>query len=136
MEYPPAGTRVKAAIIDFLLMLLVFTLTAYVIDAIGGAPNWLRASIFVLMVYLYDPLAVGLRGGTLGHHLLGVEVRSHSNQEKRINLLIATLRVMVKYVLGGISVLVSYSRKDHRALHDLICDSVVIYKDPEKRIAD
>ena len=101
MEYPPTGTRVKAGILDFLLIVSIWTLTAYVIDSVGGAPGWLRGAVFVIMVYLYDPLSVGFWGGTLGHRLLGVEVRKFSNPKERINLLMATLRVMVKYLLGG-----------------------------------
>lgn len=127
-QYPPPGIRVKAAFVDVILLLLVFTLTAYVIDSAGGAPSWLRATIFVVMLYLYDPLAVGLFGGTIGHHFFGVEVRQYSDQSSRINLLMAGLRVVIKYALGFISVIVSYTREDSRAVHDLVCDSVVVYK--------
>ena len=132
MNYPPTGTRLKAGIIDFLFIVSIWTLTAFVIDSVGGAPNWLRGAVFVVMVYLYDPLSVGFWGGTLGHRLLGVEVRRNSQPEARVNLLLATLRVMIKYFLGIISVIVSYAREDNRAIHDLVCDSVVVYKDSER----
>jgi uncharacterized RDD family membrane protein YckC len=128
MEYPPTGYRVKSGIIDAVLILTIFTFAVFVIDSVGGAPSWVRASIFILCLYIYDPLTIGLFGGTLGHHLMKVEVRRFSDKNKRIGLPLASLRVIAKYILGFVSILVSYSREDGRAIHDLISDSVVIYK--------
>ena len=117
-------------------MIIVFTLFAFLIDGYGGAPAWLRATVYVLMIYLYEPLSVNWRGGTVGHRLLGLEVRRFSNPSRRLDLLRCSVRILFKLVLGGISVLVSYLREDNRTLHDMICGSVVVYKDQVERDMD
>lgn len=128
MEYPTTNYRVKAAVVDIVVVLLIFVIASYAIDSVGGAPSWLRILILVGALYLYEPLMITMQGGTLGHTLMGLKVARFSDHRKKLNLLIAGLRFVIKYFLGTISILFCYIRKDNRALHDLICDSHVIFK--------
>ncbi|WP_339607368.1 RDD family protein [uncultured Roseivirga sp.] len=128
MEYPKTSFRIKAAIVDAILILTVMIITAFAIDSIGGVPDWVRIMIMALLFIAYEPMMVATNGGTIGHRILGVEVRKSSDSTQRLSLPIAIVRSILKFVLGIFSVLVSYTREDNRCIHDLICDSVVVYR--------
>lgn len=104
MEYPTTNYRIKAAVLDGVVVLLIFVIVSFAIDSAGGAPVWLRILILVGGVYLYEPLMISMLGGTLGHKLMGLKVTRFSDQQKRLNPLIAGLRFIIKYFLGFISI--------------------------------
>lgn len=128
MEYPTTNYRIKAALLDAVVVFLIFVIVSFAIDSAGGAPSWLRILIFVGGVYLYEPLMISMLGGTLGHKFVGLKVMRFSDQQKRLNPLIACLRFIIKYFLGFISIWFCYAREDKRALHDLVCDSHVVFR--------
>ena len=131
-EYPGIVTRIQALFVDLIVMLLIFTLAAYIIDFAGGAPGWLRGSVLFTMVFLYDPLTLSLYGGTLGHYLMGIRVKREDDLSKNIMLPLAFLRLFFKSLLGWISFLTVTGNKRRRAIHDLISGSVVIKKQEEQ----
>tara|TARA_A100000171_G_scaffold24519_1_gene22789 strand:- start:2106 stop:2495 length:390 start_codon:yes stop_codon:yes gene_type:complete len=128
MEYPKTSFRIKAAIVDLILILVVMVSAAFAIDSIGGVPDWVRISIMVLLIIVYEPMMVSTYGGTIGHRILGVKVTKSSDTTRRLNLPVAIIRSILKFALGIFSVMVSYTREDNRCIHDLICDSVVVYR--------
>tara|TARA_R110001599_G_scaffold119190_4_gene289030 strand:- start:593 stop:982 length:390 start_codon:yes stop_codon:yes gene_type:complete len=128
MEYPKTSFRLKAALVDIILILTVMVFSAYAIDSIGGVPDWVRISIMVLLFIVYEPMMVAKYGGTIGHRILGVKVTKSSNTASRLNLPVAIIRSILKFALGIFSVMVSYTREDNRCIHDLVCDSVVVFR--------
>lgn len=62
---------------------------------------------------------------TMGQAIMRIRVRTFESL-KRIPVHMAYLRLVVKYVLGGISVLTVPGRRDRRAIHDLPVDSIVV----------
>ncbi|GAB5526825.1 MAG: hypothetical protein Roseis2KO_46970 [Roseivirga sp.] len=129
MDYPANNYRIKASLLDAVLMLAMFTIASYIIDANGGAPSWLRILLLGGTIYLYDPLMVALFRGTLGHKFMGLRVVRFSDHQKRVNPLLAAVRFAIKYFLGFISIIFCYVREDRRALHDLVCNSHVVFKE-------
>lgn len=132
MEYPPTLFRIKAIMIDVIFILVMMVAAAYAIDAVGGVADWIRITIMSLLFIVYEPFMVSAYGGTLGHRLQGLEVRRVSDTSERIGVLMAIIRVIFKFVLGIFSVLTSYAREDNRCIHDLICDTVVIYRNQQE----
>lgn len=128
MEYPKTSFRIKASLVDIILILSVMVFSAYAIDSIGGVPDWVRIAIMVLLFIVYEPMMVSKYGGTIGHRILGVKVTKSSDTTGRLNLPVAIIRSVLKFVLGIFSVMVSYTREDNRCIHDLICDSIVVYR--------
>ncbi|MCG3167078.1 MAG: hypothetical protein POELPBGB_02861 [Bacteroidia bacterium] len=125
-EYPSISTRIQALFIDLVIMLLIFTLTAYLINLAGGAPAWLRGGILITMFFLYDPLAIAFFGGTLGHYAVGIRVKRSNNQSKNVLLPLTFLRFFFKTMLGWLSFLTVTANSRRRAIHDMVSGSVVI----------
>ena len=123
---PTLLTRVKAMAVDLCILLAVFSVSSVLIDAIGGASDLLRGSIFVFMLYLYDPLLTTLTGGTLGHKLMKLKVRCYDEPEKKISIWQALLRFMVKACLGWLSFLTVTGTKNKRAIHDIVSGSIIL----------
>ncbi len=126
--YPNLLTRVKALFVDFIVILIIFSITSLVIGKIGGAPNWVRGFILVFSLYLYEPVLISSFGGTVGHHLVKIRIKRMSNPDKKLNIFQASLRFIVKYLLGVISFLTITGNKKKRAIHDMASGSIVTYK--------
>lgn len=128
IQYPRTILRIKAALIDVVLILTLFIILSYVFDSIDKVADWVKILIYVLVFYFYEPYWVGFYGGTLGHKIMGIEVRMMSDKSKRIGFPISILRFIVKAAMGWISFIISYTREDSRCIHDLICGTAVFYK--------
>ncbi len=89
--------------------------------------GWIRAVLFILIWGVYEPVAMVL-GCTLGNYLMKIRVRRHEHIDKKINLLQAHLRFIIKITLGWISFLTINSNKERRAIHDFAAGSVMIEK--------
>lgn len=123
---PNLLTRVKAVFVDLLIMLLIFTGTTLFIDAFGEIPDFVRGSILIFMVYLYDPLLTAFTGSTLGHKAMNLKVRRFEDPERRISLGHAFLRFFTKGLLGWLSFLTVTSNRRKRAIHDMASGSIVL----------
>lgn len=124
--FPPLVTRIKALFIDLLILLLVFSSASLLIDFVGSFPNFIRGSILVFMVYLYDPVLTSFTGSTIGHKVMKLRVAKYANPEKRISLPIAMLRFIIKASLGWVSFLTVMGNNRKRALHDLMSGSIIL----------
>ncbi len=124
---PSLLRRVVALIIDLLVVMTVFFLVSMIFNQLGDVVTWLRASIFVFMWYLYDPLLTAYYT-TLGQYVAGIKVRKFSDGSKRISLSMAIVRFIIKSPLGWISFLTIPFTNGRRALHDLVSGSIVLKK--------
>lgn len=72
--YPSLVKRLQAMMIDFLILLSLFSLVSVIIGEFEQVATWVRAGIFLGIICLYEPLLVAFTGGTLGHKLLGIRI--------------------------------------------------------------
>ena len=126
--FPSLVTRVKALVIDAIVLLILFSLASILIDKFEQTPTLVRIIVFVFAFYIYEPLFVALLGGTIGHHAIGVTVKQIKQPTIKINPLQAIVRFITKYLLGWVSFLTLIGNKRKRAIHDLVSGSVVLYK--------
>ncbi len=106
-------------------------LAATILDKINPSQDeedgWIRGLIFISIWGIYEPLAMTI-GCTFGNYLMKIRVKRDSDNMKRINLLQAFVRFVVKIALGWISFLTIHSNKERRAIHDFVAGSVMIEK--------
>lgn len=126
--YPSLGNRYKSMVIDGLILVgFMFVGGALMADA-EGIPDWFRGLVFVLIFFLYEPLFVSFRGGTIGHFNNGLTVKQNKDTEKNIPLFAALVRAVIKIGLGWLSFLTMLSDPKKRAIHDFASGSIVVYK--------
>lgn len=125
VHYPTLLKRYQSLFIDLLFSILFTFGVAAVLDKVGEVPDWVRIAAFVFIWAVYEPLCQTF-GCTVGNYLIGLRVRKATDESKRINILQAYVRYMLKMLLGWISFLTIHSNPQRRALHDLAANSVVI----------
>ena len=94
--FPSLVARIKALFVDFIFLLLIFAGTSVLINAIGGVPDFVKGSIAVFMLCLYDPILTSFTGSTLGHKALGLGVRKYKHPDSYINFGQALIRFSTK----------------------------------------
>jgi uncharacterized RDD family membrane protein YckC len=124
--FPSLVTRVQALVIDSLIVVSVFFLAAYLINSIGNVSGLSRGLIFISTAFLYEPCCVYFKGGTAGHYVMNVRVKSVYNPQKNIWLIASFLRFFTKGLLGWLSFLTVTSNKRKRAIHDIVSGSIMI----------
>ena len=124
--FPSLIVRIKALVIDFLIILIVFTATTLFIDAFGDIPSFVKGFILIFMIWLYDPVLTSFTGSTLGHKMMKLKVRKFMQPESKISIGQAILRFLTKWSLGWISFLTVTSNDHKRAIHDLVSGSIVL----------
>jgi hypothetical protein len=126
-QYPSISDRVQSTFIDSLLIVALMFVCSSWLDRYENAPEWLRAALFVGLWGVYEPVCTSL-GCTVGNYLKNIRVRKHGDTGKRINLLQAFIRYVLKITLGWISFLSIHANKERRAIHDYAAQSVMIKK--------
>ncbi len=124
--------RVKASVIDGLMLLVFMISFSYVFSLFEDVPNALRLIALVFVFVLYEPIFTSVFGGTLGHLAHGLNVRKEGDETRNINVFAAIFRFVFKVLLGWISLLTVSSNAKQRAIHDLVGGSVIIYKKKSK----
>ncbi len=127
-EFPSLLRRIKALVIDLVVLLIIFSISALLINFIGGAPGWVRASIFIFMFYIYDPVFIAFNGATIGHAIMNMKVKRFKNPHKNMSLIMAVSRFFFKSILGWLSFLTVTFDKRKRAIHDKLTGSIVYIK--------
>src|SRR5579864_3695825 len=115
--YARPWPRVKAMLIDGLILMGAFVVAALVGANIAGA----GAAAFVVWAafwILYDPLMVWRTGGTIGHHVQNLRVVSDRTGGPP-SLVAAVVRNIVKGFFGIFSLLGMAASSRRKALHDL-----------------
>ena len=87
----------------------------------------MRKLAFVFVFFLYEPIFVGVFGGTIGHFIMNLRVRKNSDHAKKISIFSAVFRFAIKLLLGVISLISVNSDEKRRAIHDKLSGSVTIY---------
>ena len=123
--YPELKDRVQSTFIDTILIIVLMFGVASLLDRFENPPDWIRIVLFFGLFAIYEPVCTAL-GCTLGNYLTKIRVRQFGNPAKRINLLQAFVRYVLKFALGWISFLTMHSNKERRAIHDFAAGSVMI----------
>ncbi len=127
MNYPTVLERVKAIILDSVLMVVFMIVATYVFSLFDSVPDFARITVFIAIFLLYDPILTSAFGGTIGHIMMGIRVKRESNVLKNISLPFALLRYIIKALLGVVSFLTISANEKRKAIHDYVAGSVVIY---------
>jgi uncharacterized RDD family membrane protein YckC len=128
VKFPVLLARVKALLIDALILLSIFTAASLILDKLESTPDWVRGFIYIFMAFLYDPILTSMTGGTLGHKMIGIKVKRYSQPDMNISFPMALFRFLIKGSLGWLSFLTVTSNEHKRALHDKFSGSIVLYK--------
>ena len=126
MKYGSLINRVKAIIIDGLVLVGFGIITATILSEFENVDDSVRLIIFVFIFLLYDPIFVSIFGATIGHLIIGLKVRRENNITRKIIFPVALVRFTMKVLLGWISLLTVSGNKKSKAIHDTVVDSVVL----------
>ncbi len=126
INYALLPSRIKAAVIDSIILIASLYLVTEVFTLFDNVPNYIRMIAFLLIFVLYDPIFTSFYGATIGHSYSGIKVKKEDNTDENINFLNAVIRFATKVLLGWVSLLTVTSNKKKKALHDLIAGSIVI----------
>ncbi|HAS44435.1 MAG TPA: RDD family protein [Microscillaceae bacterium] len=126
-QYTGLLERVKAVFVDSLVLVFSMVVFTQIFSIFEQVPDIARILAFTLIFVLYDPLCVSFFAGTLGHRVIGIQVKDVQNETKNIGFLLALIRFTVKVLLGWISLLTITGNVKRRAIHDMVAGSVVVY---------
>jgi uncharacterized RDD family membrane protein YckC len=128
MAYPRLIKRVRAVLIDSVVVPLAAVASVAVGYAFGITGIWERVLLFVIPVLLLEPGLVAWTRGTVGHHVVGLQV-TRTDGTTKLDFFTATVRAAVKFVLGWFSLIFVLTTEKHQAIHDLLARSIVTYRD-------
>jgi uncharacterized RDD family membrane protein YckC len=122
VTYPNVLRRYLATLLDLLAIWLVL----FAVSRLPFAPQSTAASGAILfgLLFLYEPLMTAYFC-TLGQAAMRTRVRDERSLG-RIGLSQAFSRLIIKYLLGAISVLTVPAHKRRQGLHDLLTGTIVI----------
>lgn len=125
--YPGITERVRSIYIDLFVVAVLLILISQFSETLEHSPKWITVAL-VIIIILYEPLFVAFFGGSLGHFANGLRVKRNDDHSKNINIFVSVFRYLVKLFLGVISFITIQGSDKSRAIHDIVADSVVIFK--------
>jgi len=129
--YPSLSRRIQSIFIDGLLMIGLMLVSAWVLDNINPeqkeGDEWIRAVLFIGIWGVYEPLAMTF-GCTLGNYFIKIRVRKHGDTGKKINIIQAYVRFVIKILLGWISFITISFTAEKRAIHDFASGTIMLDK--------
>lgn len=129
-QYPRLLRRVRAALIDSVVFVLLFFAWQLSLDLLDeDAHAALKLAPFLLGLLLAEPGLVAWTGGTIGHHAMGLRIRD-AHDDRNIGLVRATLRAVLRTLLGWFSLVFILITRRHQAIHDYVSRSVVVLRQP------
>lgn len=126
MTYPSIFQRVKAAVIDMIIIILLIITVTDLFAQFSSVSDYARIFAFIFIFIIYEPLFVSVFGASLGHMFTDLRVRRESDETKNIPFHVAIIRFAIKTGLGWISFFTANSDEKKRAIHDHLSGSVVI----------
>jgi uncharacterized RDD family membrane protein YckC len=137
-HYAGAVTRLVAFIVDQAVVTAVFSIavaaTTYAIDLVADHqgsfefPTWALASSFALWWILYYSYSWATSGKTFGMAVLGLRVVRRNGEDAGVrSAVLRTLSLPLSFLLFGLGFVGIITNREHRALHDRIADTAVVY---------
>ncbi|MFI1743139.1 RDD family protein [Thalassobellus sediminis] len=124
-NYARLSTRVKAAVIDSIVLITLMYSATEIFNAFETVSNTVRISVFIFLFLLYEPILVSIFGATIGHFFNDIVVKKEKDETKNINFPIAIVRFILKAALGWLSLLTIHGDKKGQAIHDSFAKSIV-----------
>jgi uncharacterized RDD family membrane protein YckC len=128
--YPRLVRRVRAYLIDQMVLIAVFAGWLFALPWIEGFTPAQKLLALIAPIWLAEPCLVSLTGATIGHHLMRLRIRD-ARADRNLGLVRATLRAVLRLILGWLSVLFILVTRRRQALHDVLLGSVVVIARPE-----
>lgn len=125
--YPRLIKRVRAVLIDSVVVPIIAVAVLVIGHTAGITDLWGMGILATVAVLIMEPGLVALTGGTVGHHMVGIRV-ARADGAGKLDFLTATLRAIVKFVLGWLSFIFVLTTTKHQAIHDLAVNSIVVHK--------
>lgn len=125
-EYAILPDRIKAAVIDAILLIAAMYAASEILNLFDNVPNFVRISIAAILFILYDPFFTSRFGGTIGHSYSNITVKKDLDRNRNIGFPAALLRFVLKATLGWISLLTVTGNEKRKAIHDFAVNSVVL----------
>ena len=129
IAYPRLIKRVRAVLIDSVLLPVSVLVTLILGNALGVSHSLGKAMLILGPIFILEPALVAFTGGTVGHHLLKIRI-TRTDGKRNINIFAAIVRFVVKLLLGWLSFIFVLTTAKHQAVHDLVARSLVVHKDP------
>ena len=132
-RYPTLKQRYLSSLVDGVVLL--FVILAGTIAYQGEDPRALAVRFAVVLAILlsYEPLLTS-QLCTMGHLMVGIRVRDHSDPTRKISIVRAYFRTVVKILLGGYSFFAMGFNRERRAAHDFVVKSVVVEANSEPAV--
>ncbi len=125
VTYPRLLRRVQAVLIDSLIIPIVFIGVMLLVAQFNVENIYIKVSALILPFLILEPGLVAFTGGTIGHHILKIKVRSSKN-DANLNIIFAVVRFVVKFILGWLSFVFILTTDKHQAIHDIVSGSIVV----------
>ncbi len=129
-RYPRFARRLQAGLYDVLIIGFAFFVCA-VVFAQFELQREIKIGIFAVLVLLLEPGLVSLWGSTIGHRIVGLRVVDLTT-DTNIGFFRATLRFILKILLGWLSLIFIMVTQHRHARHDLASTSSVIVSKPDR----
>lgn len=124
IRYPRLERRIQAVLIDSVVLSVAFFTSAILISSME-LNAYVRIAFVCSVFFLAEPALVAFRGATIGHGLRGLRIERVDTGEN-LGVVRATLRFLIKYLFGFLSLVFIVLTRRHQAIHDLASRSVVV----------
>ena len=126
MEYASLTSRIKAAVIDALLLILLMYTISEIFGMMQEVSTKFRIIAMVLLFVLYEPLFVSIAGGTVGHTFSEIKVLRDDGSGRNIHFTLALSRFILKLLLGWLSLITVSMHSQKKAIHDMVAGSLMV----------
>ncbi len=123
--------RIQSLLIDGIIIPVIFFGVIF-IASLFELQGVYTASLAGLAIFIFEPFLVSTTGGTVGQHIVGIQVKNKKTG-KNINIISAIIRFVVKIILGVISLITILTTRYHQGIHDALVGSIVTLKNPESQ---
>lgn len=123
--YPSILKRYLASFLDGLIIFAMFFAIAYLFQGNSDFSRNIRIVFVLIMFLVYEPFCTS-RYCTIGQKMTGIRIRSYTDNNKRISLPKAYIRIVTKVFLGFLSLITIIFSENRRAIHDFVANSIVL----------
>ena len=123
--YASLATRIKASIIDGIILITLFLSIPMIIGAFSNSDSSIKAIAMFAPLILLEPILVTFLGSTIGQYLFGIKV-IRVDSRSNCSLFVSFFRYIAKTVLGSLSLVYMLFSRKHQAIHDHLANTVVL----------
>jgi uncharacterized RDD family membrane protein YckC len=119
------ATRIKASIIDSIILMALFISIPMVIGAFSNSESTIKAVVMFAPLLLLEPFLVAYLGSTIGQFVFGIKI-VRVDSRSNCPLFASFFRYLAKTVLGGVSLIYMLFSRKHQAIHDHLAGTIVL----------